>query len=394
MKTAQLISLFFVVLLAGCTIKRESVVPLGADSTGVGIPKLGTGINKPLSVTVANPTGGAPTSVTVLTYTGDWKAATGGAGGFNATETFKNFQYNFEVAAANSPITILLNSSDINVQFALFNPLGQRVDITSTGRSPYNQYTLNAGVYRVVVMAERQAVGKFILSLSGAKAATTRIASQVLQSGTRDWGTLGGGGNVKSTKNHFYSFDVTDDNTTIDLEIESADTETSLILYNNLDVAVIKQWGKRYLFQLIAAKKGTYTVMAGTTNRGDVGSYKLRVFGKVTNLQPIPSVTAAATGNWPSGTSSDTYSLQITDNNTPLDIDLASADTRVMIVLQNSVGDRLAGSSNAAKSNNLAIESLPKGTYRILIRTFNPNFDPGGNYSMNVFGRFTDFKKL
>ncbi len=393
MKTAQLISLFFVILLAGCTIKRESVVPLGTDSAGAGIPKLGTGINKPLSVTVANPTGGAPTSVTVVNYTGDWKAATGGAGGFNATETFKNFQYNFEVAAANSPVAILLNSSDINVQFALFDPLGQRVDITSAGRSPYNQYTLNAGIYRVVIMAERQAVGKFIMSLSGAKAAATRIAAQVLQSGTQDWGTLGGGGNVKSTKNHFYSFDITDDNTTIDLEIESADTETSLILYNNLDVAVIKQWGKRYLFQLVAAKKGTYTVMAGTTNRGDVGSYKLRVFGKVTNLQPIPSVTSAATGNWPSGTSFDTYSIQIDANNSPLDIDLASPDIDVRITLQNNVGDRIDATCCPYKSTILTYENVSKGIYRIVVQSYITRPGPG-KYSMNVFGRFTDFRKL
>lgn len=367
--------------LVGCTIQREVVIPQTGTTPGTTTP----GTTLP----------GSTSELKVHTVTGEWVAANGGSGGLYAFNTFKNYQYTLTVANNNQKLDITLTSADIDVQFALYDPLGQLIQSTTPSRSAVNSFTVNAGAYRVVVGAARQAVGKFTLTAAGVNSDPARIASQTLQSGLQNWGALGGGGNVKSTKNHFYSFEVTDDNSTIDLEIESADTETSLILYDGLDVAVARQSGQRYLFQIQAAKKGTYTIMAGTGVRGSVGSYKLRVFGKVGNLKQIPSTTSTITGNWPSGTSFDTYSLQLTDNSSPLDIDLASADISVRVTLQNSTGDKLDNTCCADKSVTLTFENLSKGTYRIMVQSYpTPSRQGPGNYTLNVFGRYTDFKKL
>jgi hypothetical protein len=317
-------------------------------------------------------------------------------GGGGRAVTYKNHFYTVEVTEDNTPIDFALESANVDLNMVIYNPLGQPIasDFFNS-RYEFKVIVLPKGTYTVMAATDnRGAVGNYQLNIFGKVANLKRVESQILQSGTQDWGTLGGGGNVKSTKNHFYSFDVTEENTPLDFEIESADTETSLFLYNSLDVAIVEQRGSRYLFRLIAARKGTYTIMAGTLNRGDVGKYSLRVFGKVANLKRIPSVSANAEGNWQTGRSFDTYSIQITDSNAPLDIDLSSPDTKVAIYLQNSVGTFLDKTYFPYKSIALPIESLPRGTYRIVVQTHNPIFDPGGSYIMNVFGRFTDFKKL
>ena len=384
MKSSYLLSVFLGFLLAGCTVNREAVIPNnGSTPVNGGTPKID---ETPAAEQKAR------------AASGEWTAARSGGGVRPSrnenVDTFKNFQYTFNVVGNNKVVKVSLSSADINVEFALYSPLGELIDGSSPSRKAEKDFKLNAGEYRIVVYAPRRAVGKFTLNVLGINSELGLISSELLQSDMQDWGPLGGGGNVKSTKNHFYSFDVTEENTIIDFEIESADTETCLFLYNNLDVAIVQQQGSRYLFRLIAARKGTYTIMAGTLSRGAVGKYSLRVFGKVANLKRIPSVSAEAQGNWPTGRSFDTYSIQITDSNAPLDIDLSSPDTKVAIYLQNSVGTFLDKTYFPFQSIALPIESLPRGTYRIVVQTHNPIFDPGGSYFMNVFGRFTNFKKL
>ncbi|TAE25572.1 MAG: hypothetical protein EAZ91_18980 [Cytophagales bacterium] len=320
----------------------------------------------------------------------------GPLGGGGGARTFKNHLYTVEVTEDNTPIDFAVESADVDVEMVIYNPLGQTIasDFFNS-RNRFKVIILTKGTYTVMAATSmRGAVGNYQLNIFGKVANLKRVESQMLQSGTQDWGPLGGGGAVKSTKNHFYSFEVTEENSIVDLEIESADTETCLFLYNNLDVAITQQQGSRYLFRIIATRKGTYTVMAGTLSRGDAGKYSLRIFGKVANLQRIPSVSANAQGNWPTGRSFDTYSIQITDNNAPLDIDLSSPDTRVAIYLQNSGGTKVDQTYFPYKSIALPVENLPRGTYRIVVQTHNPIFDPGGSYSINLFGRFTDFKKL
>ena len=326
--------------------------------------------------------------------TGEWTTALGGGGGFNNFESFKNFQYVFEVPNANQVVNVGLISPDINVQYALFDPLGQRIETSATGRKLSKPYTLNAGKYRVVVTSDRRAVGKFELTMLGVNGEPARIPSQMLQSGTQNWGKLGGGGTDKSFKNHFYTFDVTEDNSSIDFELESADTEVTLALYDELGTRTELLRGDRYEFKIKAAKRGKYTIMAGTNTRGSVGNYVLRVIGKVGELKRIESQVTTVTGNWPTNAAADTYSLRLTSTtNSPLDIELSSPDAGVLIYLQSAAGAKLESAiSYSVRVNSLTSKDLPPGTYRIQVTPFGTR--DFGNYTLTVHGQFTDFKKL
>ncbi len=332
---------------------------------------------------------------------GEWKAETGGAGGFNATETFKNYQYSFEIAAANTLITIGLTSPDVNVQYALFDPLGQQKATSVVGRDAGDAYTLNAGVYRVVVMADRQAVGRFTMSLSETKAGATRIGAQMLQSGTQDWGLLGGGGNVVTYKNHFYTLDITDDNTSIDVEFESADTDIGITLFDALGSRIYARSGGRYQYTIQAVKKGTYRVMAATNQRGEVGKYNLRVTGKVQNLTRVDSQVSTTVGAWTAsskvdqyGYAYDEYMLQLTADSNVLDLEISSADTFVELYLDSVNGVSISNDVQSFLNNRSKTTirgSLPKGLYKITARASRGRL---GTYTLNTVGQFTDFKKL
>lgn len=437
--------------------------------------------------------------------TGQWTATRSG-GGFNNFDSFKNYQYTFEVVGDNQPVSIALTSPDINVQYGLFNPLGQRIDIQGYDRAVSSKYSLNAGVYRVVVTADRRAIGKFSLVLTGTKDGASLIASQQLPSDTQTWGKLGGGGLEKTFRNHFYTFEVTDDNTTVDIELSSADTDIALFLYDALGERVAVATGNRYQFMLRPVKKGTYTVMAGTYTRGSVGNYQLNLFGKVTtlkrvesqtlesgtqnwgplggggkdvtyknqfytfdvtddyfsidaelespdtdvalyvydklgqplntsyfgdrskyvvlnlnkgsysvmaatvkrgsignynlrlmgkiqNLQRVQSQLTTIKGTWASNTAADTYSVELTPNSSPLDIDLTSAETECQIDLQNSSGTRLSYTALALKTNYLLGKNLSKATYLIKVYPGRVSGKPG-NYTLNVIGQYTNFKKI
>lgn len=374
METKQVVLFFFALLLAGCTVKRELVKPqTGSTTPGPIIP-------------------GTIPELKVRTVTGEWIAADGGSGGVNNFDTHKNYLYTIEVKNNNQKLDITLTSADIDVQFALFNPLGQRMDISSTSRSSVKTYTVNAGTYRIAVCAARRAVGKFILTVVGVNSDPARIPSRILQSDKQDWGTLGGGGKNVTYKNKFYTFEVTEDNFGVDLELESAETDVALYLYDALGESLYSGniGNDRYRFRILSLNKGTYTIMAATGVRGGVGSYQLRVFGKIQNLKRVESQATTVTGTWANNKSFDTYSLQLTATTSPLDIDLSSASAEVLIELQDSVGKRIQTSGASSKSEVLLGQNLPKGTYLIKVYPYK-GF---GNYTLSVHGQFTGFKKI
>jgi len=133
--------------------------------------------------------------------------------------------------------------------------------------------------------------------------------------------------------------------------------------------------------------------MAGTNTRGSVGNYRLNIFGKIKNLQRIPSNAETKTGSWATGKSADTYSLEInSSNNSPLDLELSSGDIDVWLELQNGVGDRITF-QHLNRKEFIVSNDLPKGTYRIYVRPY-PTTGAGGNYTLQVHGQFVNLKKL
>ncbi|MES2518084.1 MAG: hypothetical protein V4585_08255 [Bacteroidota bacterium] len=327
------------------------------------------------------------------TIGGEWVSTVGGAGGTGNFDSFKNFQYNFEVGGNNQKVDINLSSKEINVQFALFDPNGTRIDNSSVSRLESETYTLNAGKYRLVVCADRRAVGKFSFIIQGILGDPVKIPSQILQSNTQNFGASGGGGNVYTFKNHFYTFEVTEDNFSVDIELESSDTNIELLIYDPLGQKLTNSFfSERYRFKTLAVKKGIYTIMSATDIRGGVGNYHLNVFGKVQNLQRVVSQVTTIKGNWANNSSSDTYALQLTANSAPLDMELSSADAKGFIDLQTSTGSRIMYSVVASNNEVLIKQNMAKGEYRIVVA---PGKNQGsGNYTLTVNGQYSDFKKL
>lgn len=332
--------------------------------------------------------------------TGEWTAASTG-GGFENFSSFKNFQYVFEVADANQILTFEVVSADIDVRYALFDPLGVRVETSSASRHEGGPYSAKApGVYRIVVAADRRAIGKFSLKVGGTKDGITLVPFVTLRSETQNWGPLGSGGMKKTFKNHFYTFEVTEDNSGIDIELESADTEVGLFLYDPLGALVTSESTHRYEYILKQAKKGLYTVMVGSSSRGSVGTYRLNMFGKVQNLKAVLFSSETKKDAWKAGqikNISHTYSLDITSNsNSPLDIELSSPDVNVTFDLQDASGDAIGGPSTLQKSQFFVSKDLPKGNYRIYVKPYGGpgTTTSGGNYTISVIGQFSNLKKM
>ena len=335
-----------------------------------------------------------PTIQEDINATGEWTTAQGGGGGFGNYNSYKNFQYNFSVTGNNQVVSINLSSGDIDVQFVLFDPLGQPMTSSKLGRIVQESYTLNEGNYRLVICSDRRAVGKFAVNLVGINPGLNRISSSILQSNTQNWGKAGGGGGVKTFKNHFYTFEVTDDNSTVDIELESPDTEIALFLYDALGTLVGAEQYARYKFLLKAVKKGTYTVMAGTDTRGNIGNYRLNIFGKVQNIQRVASTSDIKTGVWPTGKSEDSYSFEITSaNNSPIDIEVSSGETDIWLELQTGAGDRIIFGGNSHRTEYIVSKDLPKGTYRAYMRPAT-NKIAGATYTLTVNGQFANLKKI
>lgn len=373
-------------LMLACSPEETDPKPDDPDPTGTN--------PKPTDPKPTDPIPTDPKPDEPVTITGEWVAAKGGAGGFGNFESHKNYQFTVEVTDNNKEINIQLKSADIKVQYALFNPLGQEIDRTNSNNSISKKYTVNSGKYRIVVTADRRAVGKFDLLVLGSKV-PVQIPSKLLQSGTQTWGALGGGGAFSKTfKNHFYTFEVTEDNSSVDITLQSADTDVALILYDDLGTLIAREHRSRYKYTIKKTKKGIYTVVAGTDDRGAMGNYMLDISGKVDKLTKIVSQTSVLTGKWAAKSSSDIYSFEITTQNSPIDLELSSPDSGIILELQSEIGKIIKSENRNLKLEVLVSDDLPKATYRILVKPSNSSNGKAGNYTLKVIGQFANLKKL
>lgn len=339
---------------------------------------------------------------------GEWTKEKGGAGGFDNYESYKNFQYTFEVATDGQKVSIQLNSPDINLQYVLIDDTyNLPIEKSSISQKISNEYTLDAGTYRLVVMADRQATGRFALALKGTKQGATLLPSTSLQA-SATFGSLGGGGQNVSFKNHFYTVDVTEPFSSYDIEVQSADTELMVYTYNpygptNAQFSSTRK-GK-YTYEIKSTTNtGPQLFMVTTAERGSMGSYDLRVTGQVDKLTRVESQSMVVTGQWSASSkvdqmklAYDEYTLDLTDDGpNPLDVEITSADTFVELYLQSSNGSYVSYSNQSSSQNKtfkVVPSSLVKGKYKIIARTSASAKGQYGTYTLNVFGRFSSFKK-
>ncbi len=217
-----------------------------------------------------------------LAASNEWKT---GGGGVNHAQSPRNHRYKFEVTQDNQAVDVVLNSDDVNVAIWLLNPLGQPVGRNYGDRSHYLITEADKGVYTIIAGTYERNVQQadYQLSVNGQVTALQPVAVQdATASGTI---TNGAGVNVADSPNHpVYTFDVTENNTALDVILESPDFDVTLWLYNPNGQLIYRNYGDRRLFTVQEASVGKYKVVCGTYRPGDSGNYKVSVVGKFGNF--------------------------------------------------------------------------------------------------------------
>lgn len=392
MITNNIKNYFVLCLFSALLVSCASVNDVSPDTSNPNTTTPPTTTPPPVTPPVVTPPVVTPPNTnpaTILrTAKGEWFASDGGAGGEGPTNaaSFKNFQYLFEVKENNQKIEIGVSSADINIEYNFFDPLGKIIESSIPSRNRKKTYTVNAGVYKVVVSAARYAVGKFELTLLGVNDEPKKISSTILKSNTQNWGNLGGGGFQQTFKNHYFFFDVSENNQAVDIEMESPDVDITLVLYDPLGKSLQVERSDRKEFILRQFNKGTYQIMAATNTRSGLGGYNLKINGQVSNLQKLTSQTKTTNGEWKKADQEDRYDFETLNDNDPLDIELLSPDVSVFLDLANDRDESLQRASTNQKTETI-LKALPKGKYRIYVKPRNIN-GTGGKYTLNVVGRF------
>ncbi|GAB3995779.1 hypothetical protein GCM10028807_36820 [Spirosoma daeguense] len=347
-----------------------------------------------------------PQDVTVLatapatrTINGSWTSTDGSSGGTDYTP--RNKFYSFNVATSNQPISFTLTSSEINVGIALYDPQGNRVLNRGTGRSVILDNTANAGTYSVMIYtSQRNDVGAFRLAGRGISSEFTLQPANRVQATSVSFGAEGGGGGIGnrfpiSPRNHYYTFDVTEDNTFADINVSAAGLSLWLNLRNPAGAEADYTFGllpagtPRYLITKL--NKGTYGLYVGSGTRDAIGTYTLEIFGKVQNLKQTVYNSATQSDSYIGKNGTINYTLTVTEDNTPIDVSLRSPEIVGSVALYNSTGTRV-DYTTVASNYGYFVNVVNKGTYKITI-TPGPTTSGIGKYTLSVYGKFSDLKK-
>lgn len=213
---------------------------------------------------------------------------------------------------------------------------------------------------------------------------------------------FGAGNNLPgSLRNDHYTFELLSDNDTLNLSLTSPDTEVSLWLYNPLGQLLRQRWGGRTenIFQS-NLNSGMYHVVVGTNQRGEAGDYSLEVSGNVSDLTQLSSVTEGLVAEWatngggnnfPYSPRNHFYALEITENNSVLDIVLTSDDTDVSLWLFNTLNEQVR-QRWGGRSESI-VEGVNAGTHLIVAGT-NQRGVLDADYALNVNGNFTNLRQI
>ncbi|WP_157618652.1 PKD domain-containing protein [Spirosoma spitsbergense] len=339
------------------------------------------------------------TTPAVRVITGSWTAADGTSGGTDFTP--RNKFYSFDVATNNQPVSLTLTSPDVNVGFSLYDPLGSRLVTRGTGRSVVLDQTVNAGKYSVMVSTvQRYDVGTFRLVGRGMASEFTLRPADRVQAANVGFGSEGGGGGIGnrlpiSPRNHYYTFDVTEDNTITDINVASPGLSTWLNLRTPAGAEADYTFGllpvgtPRYFVKTL--NKGTYGLYVGTGTRDAIGTYTLEISGKVQNLKQTTYNSAIQPDSYIGKNGVITYTLTVTEDNSALDISLRSPDiigSAVLIDPNGTQKDKFTVPTNY----DYLLNVVNKGVYKITVT-------PGsatsgiGKYTLSVYGKFSDLKK-
>ena len=330
---------------------------------------------------------------------GSWTTADGTSGGTEYTP--RNKFYSFDVATNNQPVSLTLTSSDVNVGVSLYNPLGTRLVTRGTGRSVVLDQTVNAGTYTVMVSTgQRYDVGSFRLVARGLASEFTLRPTDRVQAASVSFGSEGGGGGIGnrfpiSPRNHYYTFEVTEDNTITDINVAPAGVSMWLNLRSpagaevDYTLGLLAAGAPRY--SLKSLNKGTHGLYVGTGTRDAIGTYTLEILGKVKNLKQTVYDSAIQADSYIGKNGVITYTLTVTEDNTPLDISLRSPDIVGSAALFNPNGTQV-DKFTVPTNYDFLLKVVNKGVHKITV-TPGSTTSGIGKYTLSVYGKFSDLKK-
>lgn len=329
----------------------------------------------------------------VREVTGAWTAADGTSGGNDYTP--RNHFYTFDVKGNNQPFTLTLTSSDINVGFYVYDPLGNQLEnYISINREVIRTFTKNAGTYTVLVVSQkRYDIGSYKLAGKGIDSDFKRSPAKRVKAENISFGAEGGGGFETTPRNHVYSFEVTEDNSYTDLNIQSTQIPVWFQVFAPNGESIHWHYAGTPRFTVLKLNKGTYTMWAGSGSRDAIGSYTLDIFGQVQNLKQYEFNSSILNDSYIGAKKAITYSFNVTEVNTPIDVSLRSPEITGAISLYNPNGELIGWTYAGNYRHIIERGNIAKGTYKVVIEPGN-NTTGIGKYTLSVYGKYSDLKKL
>ncbi|RIV19928.1 hypothetical protein DYU11_23720 [Fibrisoma montanum] len=318
---------------------------------------------------------------------GSWTATDGTGGGNDYTP--RNHFYTFEVAANNQPVSLTLTSPDINVGFYVYNPNGEEIGRSGFGRNQTDDVIVNAGKYSVMVCSGRRYdIGAYSLKGRGFSVDFVRTGALRTKSADVTFGPEGGGGIDYTPRNHYYTFEVVSDNSYTDLDIQSAETTLWMTLFgpSGTEIRYSGVGTPNHLNEKL--NKGTYGLWLGSGRRDAISKYTLDIFGQVKNLKQYAFESSILNDEYRGKNATTTYTLNVTENNTLIDVSLRSPDGRGYFHLYDPNGEEIAYSGTGNYVSR--IRPTTKGQYKIVVTPFDSGI---GKYTLSVYGKFSDLKK-
>jgi len=319
--------------------------------------------------------------------TDSW-ASSGGQDRFS----YRNLHYLFNVTESGN-ITIEIESAVSNYLY-LINALGI---VVKEGRGN----TLSAEVasgnsYRVVAATNSVSeTSNYTLKLLGNIEDVGKVDSQS-KSVEGSW-TSSGGQLKDSYRNDHYTFNVTADNSYIDILVQS-NVANHLYLINSNDVVVKKTGdvssGDVRLRSEVSA--GSYKLVVATYFLGEIDSYDLTVVGEFSNLtkKSVPNPVEKQASWSPSGgqdrtsANNPSYSFDMTEDNI-IDMTISSNVSNYLYLI-NSNDVVVEEASNVSSGDvRLLTGILPSGRYTVVAATYFDNEE--SNFTLTVYGQIANF---
>lgn len=326
----------------------------------------------------------------------EWSQATWTGGGDAYSP--RNYFYTFDVIA-NLPASLTVTSADINVGMYVYDENGAPVGYRSGfGHNESVSFTpKNSGTYKVLVCSQnRNAEGEFTVRGQGLNSGFSLIPYNKIELLNQDFSQDGGGGEDLSPKNQLYTFEVTNINQPLDIDVISPNKSAWIRLFNpNGDPITIYGSGNHPYFVFDSRTenviKGTYKLWVGTTVRDATAKTFVQIVGNVKNLQRTTFQRATISGSYQPN-KIDYYQFKVTANDSPIDLAIITPNgsSTTSIYPPNS-NNRVGAIFTFYPYDPYEVLKLDEGIYRVAVES--GYGVSNGNYTLTLHGNITDFKK-